>query len=51
MSFADRFCVCDKCGQTWVRTEFCWKPVDPNHIYVPKKKRGGYYKKRGYKKK
>lgn len=61
MSFAEKFCVCERCGQTWKLIENRkkdpwgqeevwrqWQPVDPDYEYrpSPEQAKKSYYKKK-----
>lgn len=46
MVFADRFCVCERCGLTWERGEYGWNVDDPNYVYRKRPQKKPYYKKR-----
>ncbi len=45
MSFAEKFCICETCGQTWVRTEYAWVPDDPDFVYRKRPQKKTYRKR------
>jgi hypothetical protein len=45
MSFAEKFCVCEKCQQTWELGQWGWMPIDPDYEYHPRPRPRGWKKK------